>query len=270
MSYPVFGDIDKSNLDVFNDDFDTKTTLKVKSSGPWGTTLTSNTTFNKDKTSSTKLSLKYPHASGFTLEKLELKHDGHLVTETSLTGTAPGLKLEFKGDDEKSKGDLIATYVVPKVTLTSELDILNLSKFSASATGGQGPVTAGVSANVNLTKQSLDAVNLAVGYTAPQFYGVFRACNTFKDFSGSAKYQVNDKLTVAAKFSHGDKGVAGAAAAIYACCPNNIVKVKAGTCGGISASLKRSYEKKFSVVTAISTNTSSVSDFKWGVNATLG
>ena len=233
-------------------------------------TVTTNTTFNKDKTSATKLTVKYPHASGFTLEKLEFKHDGHIVTETSLTGTAPGLKLEFKGDDEKSKGDLIVTYVVPKVTLTSELDILNLNKFSVSATGGQGPVTAGVAANVNLTKQSLDSVNVAVGYTAPQFYGVARANNTFKDFSGSAKFQVNDKLTVAAKVSHGDKGVSGAAAAIYACCPNNIVKVKAGTCGGISASLKRSYEKKFTVVTAISTNASSISDFKWGVNATLG
>lgn len=271
MSFPVFGDIDKSIKDIFEDDFDTKSSLKVKSSGPWGTTVTSNTSFNtKDKSSTTKLSLKYPHASGFTLEKFEYKHDGHLVTETSLTGAAPGLKLEFKGDDEKAKGDLIATYTVPAVTLTSELDILNFGKLKASATGGQGAVTAGVSAHFDLGKQNLDAVNIAVGYTAPNFYGVARACNTFKDFSGSAKYQFNDKLTLAAKVNHGDKGVSGAAAAIYACCPNNIIKVKAGTCGGISASLKRSYEKKFAVVTAVSTNTSSISDFKWGVNATLG
>lgn len=271
MSFPVFNDIDKSINEIFDDDFDVKCGLKVKTAGPWGSTVTSNTTLNcKDHSTSTKLSVKYPHSSGFTVEKFEIAQDGHINTETSLTGAAPNLKLEFKGNDEKSKGDVIATYKIPKVTLVAELDILGFSKLKASATSGQGAVTVGASVVANLAKSSLDTVDVSVGYTAPKFYGVVKAADTFKAFSGSASYNVSDKLTVAAKGSHSAKGVGGAAAAIYACCPNNTMKFKAGTCGALTASVKRSYEKKFTVVAAVSTNANNVSDFKWGVTSTLG
>lgn len=269
MSFSIFADIDKSINDMFDDDFDTKLALKVKTAGPWGSTVTTNTTFNtKDKSTSTKLSVKYPHASGFTLEKFELTSDGHLVTETSLSGTAPGLKIEFKGNDEKNKGDLIATYTAPQATVTAELDVLNMNKFKTTATSGNGPVTAGVSALVNLTKTSVDNVDVKVGYTAPNFYGVAKASD-FKAFSGLLSYSVNDKFSVAAKVNHCEKGVTGAAAAIYVCCPSNTVKFKVESTGAITAAVKRSYEKKFNVVAVASTNTS-FNDFKWGVNATLG
>jgi len=270
MSFPVFGDIDKSISDLLKDDFDTKCFVKVKTAGPWGSTVTTNTALDcKAKTTNTKLSVKYPHASGFTLEKLEITSDGHLVTETSLTGTAPGLKIEFKGDDDKTKGDLIATYVAPQVTLATELDVLGLNKLKASATSGNGPVTAGASAVVNLGKTSVEDINIAVGYAAPQFYGVVKA-KDFKDFTGLVSYSVNNKLNVAAQVNHGEKGVTGAAAAIYACCPSNTVKFKVGSDGAITAAVKRSYPGKFVVVANATTNANAFSDFKWGVNATLG
>jgi hypothetical protein len=232
-------------------------------------TVTTNTTLNcKDKSTSTKVSLKYPHASGFTLDKLEITNDGYLVTETSLTGLGKGLKLEFKGNDQKSKGDVSATYIHPHVTLTGELDVLGMSQLKVSANSGNGPVSVGASTVLKLNTGAPEKINLAVGYTAPKFFGVAKV-SEFKEFSGLASYVVNDKLTVAAKVNHAEKGVTGAAAAIYACCPNNIVRVNAGTCGSITASLKRSYEKKFNVVVAAGTNTS-FNEFKWGVNATLG
>jgi len=269
MSYVIFADIDKPINDMFEDDFDLKCSLKVKTPGPWGSTVTTNTTLNcKDKSTGTKVSLKYPHASGFTLDKLEITNDGYMVTETSLTGLAKGLKLEFKGNDQKSKGDVSATYTHPHVTLTGELDVLGMSQIKVTANSGNGPVNVGASTVLKLASGTPEKINLAVGYTAPKFYGVAKVAE-FKDFSGLVSYSVNDKLSVAAKVNHGEKGVSGAAAAIYACCPNNIVRVKAGTCGSITASLKRSYEKKFNVVVAAGTNTT-FNDFKWGVNATLG
>jgi len=37
MSFPTFKDLDKSVADIFNEDFDYKYTLKVKSAGPQNT-----------------------------------------------------------------------------------------------------------------------------------------------------------------------------------------------------------------------------------------
>lgn len=213
------------------------------------------------------MSVKYPHASGFTLDKLEISNDGYLTTETSLTGLAKGLKLEFKGNDQKHKGDVTATYVHKHATVTGELDVLGLNQIKVSANGGSGAVSVGASAVVK-SSGTPEKINVAVGYTAPKFFGVAKAAD-FKEFSGLASYAVNDKLSVAAKVNHSDKGVTGAAAAIYACCPNNTVRVKVGSCGSITTSVKRSYEKKFTVVAAAGTNTS-FNEFKWGLTATLG
>jgi len=269
MSFPVFADIDKPITDKFDDDYDLKTAFKVKTAGPWGTTVTTNTTLNcKDKSTSTKVAIKYPHPSGFTLDKLEITNDGYMVTETSLAGLTKGLKLEFKGNDQKGTGDVTATFVHPKVTVTGELDVLGLNQIKVSATGGNGPVTVGASTVLKTSGGAPEKINVAVGYTAPKFYGVVKACD-FKDFSGLVTYSVNEKLNVAATVTHGEKGVGGAAAAIYACCPNNTVRVKADTCGTITASVKRNYEKRFTVVAAAQTTTA-FKDFKWGLTATLG
>jgi hypothetical protein len=212
--------------------------------------------------------VKYPHPSGFTLDKLEISNDGYMVTETSLTGLAKGLKLEFKGNDKISRGDIAATYVHPHATVTGELDVLGMSQLKVSANGGSGPFSVGASTVVKLSGGAPEKINVAVGYAAPKFFGVAKVAD-FKDVTGLVSYAVNNKLSVAGKVNHSDKGVSGAAAAIYACCPNNTVRVKVGSCGSITASVKRSYEKRFTVVAAAGTNTS-FNDIKWGVTATLG
>jgi len=160
-----------------------------------------------------------------------------------------------------------ATYVHSNVTVTGELDVLGMSQVKVSANGGNGPASVGASAVVKTTGAT-EKINVAVGYTAPKFFGVAKVTD-FKEFGGLVSYQVNDKLSVAGKVNHSDKGVVGAAAAIYACCPNNTVRVKVESGGCITASVKRSYEKKFNVVAAAGTNTS-FNEFKWGLTATLG
>lgn len=78
-----------------------------------------------------KLVFKWQHASGFVIDKLQLKNNDSVVTETSMTGVAPGLKFTFKGDDNL-KGDLGVEYRIDNTTLTGELDVVEFSNLRLS------------------------------------------------------------------------------------------------------------------------------------------
>jgi hypothetical protein len=58
-------------------------------------------------------------------------------------------------------------------------------------------------------------------------------------------------------------------AALYKCSPNTTVKMKAGTNGVANASVKHSFDKKFSVVAAAEVPVS-LKTAKFGLTATLG
>ena len=86
----------------------------MTSEGPSGVEVTSSSNWDYTKSGSginTTVSATWSHPSGFTLDKLEFDPTakGSLTTETSLTGLAKGLKLEFKGNDA-DKGDLSFRY----------------------------------------------------------------------------------------------------------------------------------------------------------------
>merc|ERR1711998_717277 len=100
--------------------------------GPEGSSITTNTSYDaKDSSLTPKLSLKWANDNGFTLDKLEFSKDCKMTVETSLTKIAPGLKLEFKGNDT-NKADLLMTYKMPKATITGEYDIHGFSSAKAS------------------------------------------------------------------------------------------------------------------------------------------
>jgi len=205
------------------------------------------------------------------LEKLELSSDCKATVETSLEGTLPGLKLEFKGN-ESDKADVSLTYKIPAATITGEFDVNNFSSVKASVNGGNGPYTAGVSADVKIAKSTVEstAVSVGAGYTVPKqlFVGV-RACKNFSDFSALFSYVVNKDVTVAGIVGHGSKGSNATLATLYKCNPDTTIKVKATSAGVISASVKQQFEKKFAVVGSAEVP----SDFnavKFGINATLG
>jgi len=273
MSYPVFKDFDKSVNDLLNDDFDSKFTLKVKSAGPFNTTLTTNTQFDtKSNKLVPKLTGKWAQASsGFSVEKLELSADSKTTVEVALSNLTPGLKLEFKGN-EADKADASFNYSIPVATFTGDLDINSFSSFKTSVNGGQGPFTVGASADLKIAKSSIESTTFSVGagYTQPkQFFVGLRANKNFADFSALFSYVVNKEVTVAGVVNHGSKGPSAALATVYKATPETTLKVKANTSGVFSASVKQAFEKKFSVVSSAEIP----SDFgavKFGVNATLG
>jgi len=278
MSAPVFKDFDKAPSELLNDDFDNKYTLKIKSTGPCGVVVTTNTAFDeKEKKLEGKLSMKYAHASGFTVEKLEISPKGKVATETSLVGAAPGLKLEFKGNDT-DKGDLSFTYSPsPLATLTGEVDALNFAKASASFSFLKSPFVGGGVVDATFGKQGLETAKFGVGfgYSIPKsLFAGFRATNTFTDFSGLVSYDVTPELNVIGKVTHSPAGKTGGLTStldgVYQYGPSTTLKIKGTSAGIINASVKQSFERKFSVIGSAEIPNGFTTGYKFGLNATLG
>jgi len=275
--FSVFKDFDKDTADVFSDDFDSKISLKVKSAGPHSTTLTTNIELvDKDNKCSLKpkVSLKWPHPSGFTLEKMEFTNDCKMTVETSLVDAVPGAKFEFKGNDS-DKADLSIKYSIPAATFTADFDINSLSKGEVSVCGGSGAFVGGLSASYAGSKDesktpSKVSVGLGVSHTVPKVcYTAVRAKDNFTSFSALFSYSSIDNLLLAGSVNHNSKKTLATALATYKVDPSTTVKAKANTEGIISASIKRSCEKKFTVVGSVEVP-HTLKTVKWGVNATLG
>lgn len=269
MPFPVFKDFQKSASDLFTEDFDTKYSLKVKSPGPLGLVLTTNTQYDVSKENKlvTKISAKYPHSSGFTVEKFEIASNGAATTETSLVTTLPGLKLEFKGNDS-DKGDLGLIYTHPLFTFTSELDALNLAKASASISSGQEPISFGASADINLAKSGLGPVSTNVAYKISNFELYLKTNKTFSEYSALARYFVNKDITLAGQAIYG-KAWNFIFAGVYKCNPDTIMKLKASNSAGVALSIKQSLDKKFSI-TGVADVPITLDSAKFGVTASLG
>lgn len=237
--------------------------------------MTTNVAYDPSKESklSTKLSGKWGHPRGFTVDKLEFANDGKVVTETSLLTSASGLKLEFKANDS-DKGDLGFIYKTQHATITGELDTLALSKATGSVTVGHGRFSAGAIADIKLAQASVSSTTVTCGlsFEIPKslFAGV-RASKNLSEYSGIVTYVAKPNLTIAGNALYVSKSNAfsGVLATVYKHDADTTFKLKAATSGTVNASIKKQLEKKFAVVGSAEIP-SSMSGLKFGVNATLG
>lgn len=275
MATPIFKNIDKSANGIFNDDFDSKYSLQIKTPGPCGVVFTTNTTFDdKEKKLDAKVSAKYAHPSGFTLDKIEVSPKGKVATETSLVDAAPGLKLEFKGNDT-DKGDLSFTYSRNVATVTGEVDALNFAKASSSVAVSRGAFVGGANVDLTFAKSNIESTKFGMGltYTVPKsLFAGFRINNCCKEFQGLFSYVLTKDLTLAGKFIYNtaNKSVNSTVAGVYQFNPSTLLKIKTASTGAVNASVKKDFEKKFSVVGSVEVPNGLSSGFKFGVNATLG
>jgi hypothetical protein len=220
-----------------------------------------------------KAAFKWAHASGFAVDKLEIAGCNKVKLETSLTGLAPGLKLDFKGA-AASSGNLGVTYKHQLATITTNLDIAGFSSLSTTVLGGSKGVLAGASVNCNLAgKFDVKDFSAALAYNHNDsiFVGV-GANKKFSEFNASLKYNVKPTIAVAAlvdvvpktsshKFNIG---------AEYACNPNTTLKFKVNNDGVINASAKQQLPNKLSMVGAVEFDTRNTSSINFGVTSTLG
>jgi len=266
--FSIYEDIHKIDEDNLSEDFDTKGTysLKVKSGGPYNATVTTNTEYNPaDGKLQPKLAFKFPHESGFTLEKLEFAPTGKVVIETSMSKAVPGLKLEFKGshnsqnkvDAKDEKGDLSFKYETDAATITGNFDALSYKYGSATVCGGVGLVTAGAKADFGTPKSEFTGFNsnsiklgVRAGLVEKDLFAGFRAEENFSFFTGIAAYKINDKTSVVGKIGNvlkskddpKDKNtdtkakkqqvqfpsIVSQFGVLYQCNKNTMIKVKAG------------------------------------------
>jgi len=276
MSLPVYKDFNKCALEIINDDFDYKYNLKVKAAAPHGLGVTVATDYLPKGGKASllgKITGKWAHESGFAVDKLEMKSDGSLLTETSLTGVAPGLKFDFKGDDS-SRGDISATYKHPNATATVELDVVEFSKISASILGGNGVFNAGVSAAAKLgDKAELTGIDAAASYKVnSQLFAGINTTKKFSQYNVSLKYAHCNKATLAGLFTYQPDTSASSVTlgAAYKCCPSTTIKGKVNTDGVISLSVKQTCPSKCVVVGAVEADSRDFSQVKLGATVTLG
>lgn len=218
--------------------------------------------------------MKYAHASGFSVDKLELNSSGSVATETSLTGLAPGLKVEFKGDDDR-KGELGIVYKHKLATVTSELDVVDFSTVKAAVVGGHSGVVVGASADIAL-HDKFDVRNIsAVASYSPcsaVFAGV-RADKHFSEFTATVQYQGISKLNLAAQVTAVPKSGAHKVQVVgaYAHSATHTFKVKGDSDGIVGLSVKgKCSEGPLVVVGSAEVPVHNVGGFKWGANITLG
>mmetsp|Transcript_24339 Transcript_24339/g.24946 ORF Transcript_24339/g.24946 Transcript_24339/m.24946 type:complete len:277 (-) Transcript_24339:211-1041(-) len=276
MSLPLYKDFNKVVTDLLNDDYDFKHFLKVKTKAPQGVTLTTTTELNSNggKVSvGGKVSAKWAHESGFALDKLEVKNNGSVVVETSLTGVAPGLKFEFKGDDS-NKGDLGVVYKQQQYTAAAEVDVAEFSAAKASVLAGTGPYTGGASATVSLgDKVDFKSFDVAGSYSVSQkYFAGLSVTDKFSKYGLSLAYFGGGAYTLAGLFDFKPETSAklltfGGA---YKCNPNTNIKAKVNSNGIVSASVKQSLSTDASVTFATEIPTNDFSAYKFGITASLG
>lgn len=276
MSIPQYKDFNKSTLDILDEDYDFKNFLKVKSKAPHGVTLTTTTDFNCNGGKCSvggKVSAKWAHESGFALDKLEVKNNGSVVVETSLSGVAPGLKFEFKGDDS-NKGDLGAIYKTQQYTATAEVDVAEFSSAKASLLAGTGPYTGGASATISLgDKVDVKSFDVAGSYAvANNYFAGLSVTNKFSKYALSLAYLAGSNYTLAGLFNFTPEKSATSLTfgGIYKCNPKTNVKAKINSEGTLSVSVKQFLASDCSVTAATELPTKDFSAYKFGITASLG
>ena len=206
--------------------------------------------------------------SQFAVDKFELK-SGSSAIETSLSDILPGLKLEFKGDDNL-KGDFSATYLLPAATLTADVDIVNFSFAKASVATIMGPLTLGGSGHLESKggQFGLKDFSFGAGYTVPKslFVGV-KVNKKISDYVANFQYTVNKDVSVAGSVNF-PKPVVSLGAS-YKCNPNTALKAKLATDGKMGLSCKQSIDAASTVTGAVTLDINNIGAYKYGLTVSI-
>jgi len=274
MSFAEYKDFEKSVKDAIKDDYDAKFTFKTKSEGPHDISVTTTTEYLPGTAVfPSKISAKWAHVSGFSLDKLEMSSCEKMTVETSLTGVVEGLKFDFKGTDAAT-GTVGAVYKHKFATVSSELDISGFSFLKASVLGGSNGVLAGASASCSLgSKFAATDYSAALGWkpTDAVFVGL-KANNKFADLNSYFQCQVKPNIGVHGQLDFTPKTNAHNVifGVTYKCCDSTSMKAKVSASGNINASVKKNFPNKLSVVGSVGVDVHKLDTAAFGVTATLG
>jgi len=215
---------------------------------------------------SSKVGTKFSYAK-FNVDKGQLTADGGRVLETSLV-PCPNVKMTFKAN----KGaDLGAEYSKSGLCATAVLDVMDMSKLSASACYGLGGgLNVGGDATIGLKDGGIAGFNVGASYaTGPLFTSVVAAPKSSKCDIGLL-YKVNSQLTLASLTTHStDKictvsGVGGAYKSSI-----GTIKAKYNSAHVVSAAFTREIAPKVTLTASGSVKPTDLSTFKPGLSISM-
>lgn len=251
------------HTDLLNDDYVSGVSLKAKKNAGI-TTVTIETARGSGGALSSKVATKFNYA-GFSVDKGQLKADGGRVLETSVV-PCPGCKISFKAD----KGaDLCVDYTKGNLFVTSVLDVLDTSKFNASASLAHPTCgfTVGGFTNYSLSgKSGFTAYDLGLKYSKGSLMASVSTASKLSAINIGLLYKVNNDLSIASQTSHSSSNSCNvlAVGALYKA-PFGDVKAKIGSNGKVHASLIKEVAPKVMVKASGSVSTSDFSDFTTGL-----
>lgn len=247
-----------------NDDYSSSITLKCKKgAGPVAVTI--ETERAAGGALSSKVGTKFVYA-GFSVDKGQLKADGGRVLETSVK-PCPGVKVSFKAN----KGaDLCVDYTKGNFFATSVLDVLDTSKFSASASlvHPESGFSFGGATNYALAgKSGFTAYDVGVKYSQGPLLASVTTSAKLSTFNVACLYKVNNDLTLASQTSHSGSKTCDVLAigGLYKTPYGDVVKAKIGSNGMLSAALIREIAPKVTLKASGAVSTSDFSNFKTGL-----
>jgi hypothetical protein len=269
-----YDDISKKASDALNDDYQGKIFTKIKTKAGPVKVAAEITRATKDTKTSllSKLAFTWAGPSGFSIDKLTMKPDGHHAMETSLKGLADGLKLTFKGDDGE-QGDLGVEYTKGVVAATADCDIITGSKLNSSVcVAAKDNLNVGGSLSYDVTNKSLSSFSLGASMTQGN---IFAAVTTSKFDSASLGllYTVNSDLKIATSSSHSaekplEKLTVGC---VFNAQNFGIVKGKFTSDGSIEAALVKDIAKGVTANPAFKISAHKPADtFTYGLGVTIG
>lgn len=258
-----YGDFAKGPKDLLNDDYTSSVTLKCKkNAGPVAVTI--ETERGAGGALSSKVGTKFSYA-GFNVDKGQVKADGGQVLETSMV-PCPGCKVSFKANNKAA--DLCVDYTKGNLFFTSILDVLDTSKFSATASivHPSGVAFGGATNYALAGKTGFTAYDVGLKYSQGPLLASLTSSGKLSTFNVGLLYKVNSDLTVASQTSHSsEKGFDLVAFGGLYKAPFGDVKAKIGSNGMLSTVLIKEIAPKVTIKASGSVSTSDFSNFKAGL-----
>lgn len=253
-----FDDLPKVATELLNDDYQTNGyVMKAKQKTSYGGTVFSSQVDlfqGKECATPAKLTWKWPSPLGFEkvcIDKLELDKGGKFKLEASSDKMHPGLKVECKHNLVDMNQIVVgATYTGLKdAQVKFECKALKPQDFTAEATYTKGIATGGL----KLTSAILagGAPDMGVRLLSGPFFCSLLAKEKFSVYNASAHYKANPDFKVAGTFQMGGKASGNFTVGLAY---KGLAKVKVTQDQTISASLKTSVAKGFTVLGGMSYN----------------
>lgn len=206
---PKFADFSKDALDLLGDDYGSKKYFKVKYSTPpvqgCAVGFTSETNYMTATAKPGKpavpgalfgkLSAKWKHACGFSVDKLALEKDGTPKLELSMSKLMPGVKLGCTSDLRKKQGNVSVDYNDDLVSAGLKAKSTFDEAEAAVVLAHQGLQVGGCLSYT--AKDKLQDYKVALGYAMPLSFLSLAASEKLKKFTLIGMHKPMPELTVA-------------------------------------------------------------------------